>query len=134
MNSPLLYHTPLPPEAQKALEQVQRKREYNRSYYHSKVKPKKNNNKQELDSLRARCSQLEQIVVQLQGDTNNSNESLMIQELKEQIQILTDKNLKLTQDNKALQQALDIARQRNYDLMMQKCDTLLPNVQGLSIV
>jgi chromosome segregation ATPase len=139
MNSPVLYTSPLPPEAQKALEQIQRKRDYNRSYYHSKVKPKRETERQELDSLRERCSQLEKTITQLHSQLHNPAESSTIRELKGQIQILTNKNFdlsqqisKLLQDNKTLQQALDIARQRNYELMIKRSDDILPNVQGLS--
>lgn len=140
MNSPVST-SPLPPDAQKALEQIQRKRDYNRSYYRSKVKPKRETERKELDFLRERCSQLEKMISQLNSQSHNPAESSTIRELKEQIRILTDKNYtlsqqisKLLQDNKTLQQALDIARQRNYELMLQRSDELLPNVQGLSIM
>lgn len=125
-------------DLQRFLQQMERKKEYNRSYYHSKVKPKRETEKQELDILRERCAQLEENIIQLQ--TGQPQDSMLLAELKRKNQDLTSENLelsqyvsKLKQDNSALAKLLDAARQRNYELMMQKADELLPNVQNLTL-
>lgn len=124
-------------DIQKYIEQAQRKKEYNRAYYQAKVKPKRTTEKEELAILRQKCAELESYIASLES---NPKDNKIITELKNQTQILNDKisdltqqNLKYQHDMSALKQALDAARQRNYELMMEKADHLLPSIQNLSL-
>jgi chromosome segregation ATPase len=125
-------------DLQKYIKQIERKKEYNRSYYQSKVKPKRETDRQELEIFRERCAKLEAYISQLEND--QPKESIIISELKSQNQKLMSENLDLSQqfiklnnDNMNLRQMLDACRKKTYELMMQKADYLLPNIQNLTL-
>ena len=138
MDSPFYQSISRAADIQKYIQQIERKKQYNRDYYHSKVKPKRENQKQEIDVLRERNIILENYVKQTEGQSKE--DPIIVNELKRQIQTLNDKNFDLNQqidrlqhDNNTLRQALEVARQRNYELMMQKADDILPNIQNLTL-
>ena len=115
-------------EVQKYINQIERKREYNRSYYHNKVKVKRETEKGELETLRERCFQLEKYIQQPKSDS-------LFNELKEQNKLLSDQvsNLnrqivELNNDNAYLRQMLDTSRKRHHELMMLKMDEILPKI------
>lgn len=126
------------PEIQKFIQQIEKKKEYNRSYYRTRVKPKRETEKYELELLREKCAKLESDIDRLQSGKPEG--SLLMEDLKKQNQNLTSENFKLTQqifkltrDNTMLTQLLETARQRNYELMMQRADDLLPSLQNLTL-
>lgn len=125
-------------DVQKYLQQMERKKEYNRSYYQNKIKPKRETDKQELERVKEKCVQLEEHIVQLQNEEPRT--STIIENLRKTNQNLTNENLELKQqvmklknDCVTIGQLLDAARQRNYELMMEKADHLLPNIQNLTL-
>ena len=109
------------PTIQKYIEQVERKRQYNRSYYHAKVKPKREVEREELEVYRKKCQEYE------------NNEASTHSQLQKEIQNLSEQIQKYKQENKALRDALEMARQRNYELTIQRVDEFLPNVKGLTL-
>jgi hypothetical protein len=112
---------------QKYLQQAERKKEYNRSYYQNRVKPKKETAKQELELLRERCSSLELEILRLKNDQIDEDNAI---HLINENSYLTDQVTRLTQDNENLRKLLEVARQRNYELMMKKPSIVLPQIQG----
>lgn len=109
-------------EINKCISQIQRKREYNRRYYQSKVKPQKEQEKKELQLLRERCVQLEQ---------NKQGEHVSY--LMCQIQDLTDRLRQFEQENASLKEALEVSRQRNYELLMNNAQQYLPKLEGMTL-
>uniref|UniRef100_A0A6C0IZM0 BZIP domain-containing protein n=1 Tax=viral metagenome TaxID=1070528 RepID=A0A6C0IZM0_9ZZZZ len=130
--SPALLYSPKigPVDLNRHLEQIERKRQYNRDYYQKNVKPKKEREKQELDLLRARVAQLE-----LQLDTSDevSRYKREIVALSERNNDLTMKLHRLEQELLATKQALEVTRQRNFELLSIKADQILPSLEGLSL-
>jgi glucan phosphorylase len=130
--SPALFYSPKigPVDLTRHLEQIERKRQYNRDYYQKNVKPKKEREKQELDLLRARVAQLE-----LQLDTSDevSRYQREIVALSERNNDLTMKLHRLEQELLATKQALEVTRQRNFELLSIKADQILPSLEGLSL-
>lgn len=130
-----------PLDIQKCIQQVERKREYNKAYYHSKVKVKRENEKKEYDVLKEKYNKLENYIMQIEtGMNKNSEKLLLLSEHEKQIKDLTNANLDLTQkllqsqrEIDVLQQSLEIARKRNYELIIKKSNELLPNIQNLSL-
>lgn len=102
----------------KYIQQVERKREYNRQYYRSKIKPQKEIQKQELEQLREQNTELQGRLV--------SNEEL--DALKQENRDLLNKLQRAEQELIAVKKALEVARQRNYELLMQKADEILPSL------
>lgn len=96
----------LTPEIEKYLQQRERKREYDKRYYQERTKPKKQQMKSELEILKDRCAMLE---AQLQ-----SEESYV--ELADKYNDLYKQYMGLLTENKVLREAVDHARQRNYEL------------------
>ena len=113
------------PEIRKYIDQVERKKQYNRDYYHSKVKPKRSAQKQELELYRQQCTEFKS---QLE-----LSESSSISQLNEEIRNLSELVQKYKSENNALIEALNVARQRNYEILIQKADDFLPNVKGISL-
>ena len=120
----------LSPEVQKYIEQAEHKRQYNKDYYRSRVKPKKEEQKRELELLRERCAQLESRI----------HAPAELIEARQEIVTLTERNSelleKLHQYEKellAVKQALEVTRQRNYELMSLKSDQLLPSLGGWTL-
>jgi len=109
----------LTPDLEKYLRQAQKKRDYNKSYYQSKTKPKREQEKSELDLLRDRCALLE---------TQSKSQDEYI-ELAQRYNDLLEQFNRIKEENGTLKQELEIARQRNYDLLMSKKDVLLPPLQ-----
>ena len=107
-----------PAELQRFVDQIQRKRTYNRKYYHERVKPKREKEKQELDHFR-QCNVDESIeeITRLRQE----NEKLMLSIAQLQEELAT------------LKETLDITRKRNYDLMMEKADHLIPKLGTISL-
>ena len=123
---------------QKFIQQSERKREYNKTYYQNRVKPKKEIQKHDLEYFRDRCSQLELELHQYQN--NQIQESPMIEHLERQNTRIINENNELTQqisnvvnDNSNLRKLLDASRQRIYELMMKKSADILPPLQGMSL-
>ena len=136
MSQEILNQTNDSSDIQKYIQQIEKKKEYNRSYYQNKIKPKRVNEKQELGDLRERYEQLVSEMYRLQ----NNQDSPLLENFKRQNQNLIDENLelkqriiKLTQDNENINQLLDIARQRNYELMMKKSVDLLPPLKNIAL-
>lgn len=106
--------SPLPgqysPEILKCVQQIEKKKEYNRLYYQNKVKPKKEMEKSELELLRERCTILEKQV--------RTHEEYV--QLAERYNDLLDQFERMKEDNAALKKALEVSRQRNYELIMLK--------------
>lgn len=109
-------------EINKCISQIKRKREYNRRYYQNKVKPQKEQEKKELQLLRKRCAQLEQ---------NHQGEQ--VNYLMHQVQDLTDRLRQLEQENASLKEALEVSRQRNYELLINNAQQYLPNIEGMTL-
>lgn len=125
-------------DLQKFIQQIERKKEYNKSYYQNKTKIKRETEKQERELLKEKCTHLEANIVQLQNEEPKT--SSIIENLKKINQTLISENSELKQqlsrlnhDNVTLKQLLDASRQRNYELMMEKADYLLPNIQSLTL-
>ena len=119
--------SPLPgqltPEMVKAIQQLERKKDYNKQYYQHKTKPKIEADKSELTLLRERCALLEQ-------QTRTQDEYL---QLAERYNDLLRQYDRLKEENAAVKQALDVARQRNYELMMLKKDEILSVAQNRTL-
>jgi hypothetical protein len=113
-------------EITKCFQQVQRKREYNRKYYQTKVKPQKEKEKNELQQLRERCAQLEQNNMEKQYEQKMAK-------MVYQTQNLLDQNHQLEQENRALREALEISRQRNYELLLNNAEQYLPNISDSTL-
>jgi len=109
-------------EMNKCLLQVQRKRDYNRRYYESKIKPQKLSQKRELEMLRERCAQLEQ----------NQNQDVFAK-ITHQSEALLEKINQLEQETQMLREMLELSRQRNYELLMNNADQYLPKLQNSSL-
>lgn len=126
------------PNVQKYIQQAERKKAYNRAYYQSTIKPKRETNKQEVEHLKEKCEQLEAHIYKLQNE--ETKYSTLMEDLRRSNQNLINENsdlkqqiIKLHHDQGTLRQSLEIARQRNYELMMEKADQLLPNVSNLTL-
>lgn len=107
----------------KYIQQVERKREYNRQYYRSKVKPQKEIQKQELEQLREQNTELQSKLI-----TSEEIESMRLQisTLSRENQELSAKLHRTEQELAVVKKALEVARHRNYELLMQKADEFLP--------
>ena len=123
---------------QKFIQQSERKREYNKTYYQNRVKPKKEIQKHDLEYFRDRCAQLELELYQYQN--NQVQESPMIEHLERQNVKIINENNELNQqisnlinDNTNLRKLLDASRQRVYELMMKKSADILPPVHNVSL-
>lgn len=123
---------------QKFIQQAERKREYNKTYYQNRVKPKKEIQKHDLEYFRDRCAQLELELYQYQN--SQVQESPMIEHLERQNAKITNENNELNQqisnlinDNSNLRKLLDAARQRVYELMMKKSSDILPPLQNMTL-
>jgi hypothetical protein len=127
-----------PEQIEKYVQQVERKRQYNREYYHTKIKTKRESQQEELLRLRQDCqalqSRLEMVQQYVHQEVTASFEDKVIG-LTEENQLLAADNEKLIRrgnqlerDNKLLQASLDHARKQVYDLMMEKADDILPRV------
>lgn len=116
-------------EIQKYIQQAERKREYNKSYYQTKTKLKRETTKQELDFLRERCEKLEAELFKLQNNNYDDN----FRNLTNENSCLSEQVITLTQDNVNIRTLLEATRQRNLDLMMKKAADILPPVQNLSL-
>lgn len=108
-------------DAQRAIEQVQRKREYNRAYYHSKIKPRKVEQKLGLEKLKEENTELN-----LQLELKNKDFDKQIIALQEKIRLLQDENNNLISE-------LEIYKEKNSELMMKMTMNLLPNLDGLRL-
>jgi hypothetical protein len=108
---------------QKYIQQAERKKEYNRTYYQNRVKPKRENTRQELDAFRLRCEQLEISLVHLQ---NNQIDEENLQRIIEENQQLHEQIIKLTQENESFKQLLELSRNKNYSLLKRSIDILPP--------
>lgn len=106
--------------------QIERKRQYNRDYYHRNVKPKKEQQKQELEQLRERVAQLD-----ISNELANCQRE--ISRLTAQNQELTTRLRRQEQELLATRQALEVSRQRNFQLMSIKADQILPDLEGLTL-
>jgi hypothetical protein len=115
--------SPLPgqysPEILKCIQKEERKRQYNKQYYQNKIKPKKEMDKSELELLRERCSLLEK--------QSQTHEDYL--KLAERYNDLLDQFERMKEDNAALKMALEVSRQRNYELIMSKRDETQNKVQ-----
>lgn len=126
-SSPLLYSSSVGPvDLNRYVEQIERKREYNRKYYQNNIKPKKQHQKQELELLREKIAQL---------DVSDE-----VARYRREIALLTERNNELLnklhqheQESLAIKQALEMSRQRNFELMSIKVDHILPNLEGLTL-
>lgn len=125
-------------DIQKYIQQVERKKEYNRSYYHTKIKPKRETEKNEIDTLKQKCAQLEAYIAQLQSGEHE--DPAIVVELKSKNQKLICENfelsqqiIKLTSDNAYLTNSLELTRKQRYNIMMEKSKDLLPRLQNLSL-
>jgi hypothetical protein len=123
-------------DIQKFIQQAERKREYNKTYYQNRVKPKKEIQKHDLEYFRDRCTQLELELYQYQN--NQIKESPMIEHLERQNIKMINENNELNQqisdlikDNTNLRKLLEASRQRVYELMMKKSADILPSLQGM---
>lgn len=127
---PLLYSPSLGPvDLNRYVEQIERKRQYNREYYHKNVKPKKEHQKAELDLLRERVAELE---TQLDTSDEVARCHREIASLTERNNELIQKLHRYEQEFLSTKQALEMSRQRIFDLMSIKADQILPNLDGLS--
>jgi len=131
-----------PQTVQRYVEQAQRKRNYNREYYHNKVKPKREQEKRELDQLRERNVQLETYIAQIQqnsqivpdvSEERIKNLSKELDQVKEEKENLKKTITQLQRENNVLRESIEIARKRNYELMMERSDQLLPDLRGLTL-
>jgi len=121
--------SPSPEEVARYISQMQNKRDYNRKYYQERTKIKRETEKQELERLRATCSDLQN---QLAANTETR-----VQECQIQVSRLLEENVALQTrleqveaENITLSNALQVARQKNYDLIMLKADDILPRLKG----
>lgn len=119
-----------PVDLNKYVAQIERKRQYNREYYHKNVKPKKEQERQEIELLRLRIAQLEQ---QLESSDEVSRYQIEITKLSARNNDLIEKLHHLEQELLATKQALEVSRQRNFELMAIKADQILPNLEGVSL-
>lgn len=118
-------------EIQRYITQVQNKREYNRRYYQERTKTKRETEKQELQRLREVCSQLQSQLDIATQNNNSEYEEILSRLLRknDELQFLLDR---ANEEKVALSNALEVARQRNYQLMMVKADSILPKVKTVS--
>ena len=123
-------------ETEKALDQIHRKREYNKKYYRQRTKPKKEQEKQLIDQYRERIEQLEKYANDVSDYFKNNDLSKTREEvtnLRSEIKELSDYNVALARENETLREALDSSRGRIYDLMMQRSKHLIPELSVLSL-
>lgn len=126
--SPQMITSPSNQNIQKYIEQAERKREYNRLYYQGKVKPKKEQEKRELEVLREKTGGIESTKSQEQIQLENKYRDAL-----QKILELEQKFNQLANENRILRTALEASRQRIYELTMQKTDQILPPLEGLSL-
>ena len=127
-----------PEQIEKCIQQAERKRQYNRDYYHTRIKTKRESEQEELIRLRQECQALQihlervQQFVQEQTRASFESEIVSLTEANELLAADNDKlNRKVVQldrDNKLLQAMVDHSRKQVYDLMMEKADDILPRV------
>jgi len=114
-------------EVENALRQLERKRTYNRNYYHKRVKPKRNQEKNELDILRKRCSELENFIKSTNiADREYYEKIIDSQQLEIDSMKITIE--KLVNDNTILYNSLEDAQSKLHNLMMEKTNELLPQL------
>ncbi len=113
----------LTPDVLKYIQQAERKREYNKQNYQNRVKPKREMEKAELSLLRDRCMLLE-------SQTKTQEEYVF---LAERYNDLLKQFDRLKEENAAVKQALEVSRQRNFELMMLKKDEIISSAQNKSI-
>lgn len=118
-------------DIQKYIKQAERKKEYNKSYYQNKIKPKRETTKQELEILRERCEKLQ---ISLYHSQNSQIDEENFKNIMNENLYLNQQIIQLSQDNENLRKLLEVARQRNYELMMKKSLDILPPLHGVSIV
>lgn len=125
-------------EIDRCIQQAQRKKEYNRQYYHNRVKVKRESEQQELIQLRQDYQNLQNhlkavqqvIYDQVQADFEADLESLSDENatLLAENERLTKIVANLQRDNKLMQSQVEHARKQLYDMMMEKADDILPRV------
>lgn len=118
-----------PEEIHRYISQIQKKRERNRQYYHEVTKVKKETQKQELERLRETCRQL-QAQLTSTTDCRFADYEDRIDRLMQENGELKVRLEKLQAENTTLSTNLQIARQKNYELLMAKAEDILPKVRN----
>lgn len=118
---------------QKYIEQAERKREYNRKYYQNHTKLKRVQEKQSIQSLEKRCQELETL---LSKKSQTSDEIVMkrqLTSLAHENTYLKQQMVRMTNEINELRECLQANRLTNYELMLQKSDIFLPDIQNITL-
>lgn len=88
-------------DAQKALEQRERKREYNRKYYDEKIKAQREEEKRDIEKLKAQNVQLQEMCttlsqIKIQNEQTISQLISIVEDMKVKMEKLYDDNCMLT--------------------------------------
>ncbi|MEM3858046.1 MAG: hypothetical protein QW478_01425 [Candidatus Micrarchaeaceae archaeon] len=109
---------------QKLAKQLEKKREYNKKYYHNNVKPKREQEKKELEELRKIKNNgpppdksVDKVKEKLYSIYGNLSDDELIEKI--------EYDRELIKENEALKIALNNARTNNYKLMVQISELMI---------